>query len=72
MIPSYSGMLKEAVEDYSSALCINPTNETVYIEFLKVREELKFSEKSSKKAFHSNSYDSIAYIDDTSTNCSSI
>ena len=68
----FLGMLKEAVEDYSSALCINPTNETVYLEFLKLREELKFRMKSSKKAFHSNSYDSIAYIDDSSTNCSSI
>ena len=65
-------MLEEAVEDYSSALCINPTNETIYLEFLKLREELKSRMKSSEKAFHSNSYDSIAYIDDSSTNCSSI
>ena len=65
-------MLEEALEDYSSALCIDPTNHTVYLDFLKLREELKFRIRSSKKALHSKSYDSIAYIDDNSTNCSSI
>ena len=64
-------MLEEALEDYSSALCIDPTNHTVYLDFLKLREELKFRIRSSKKAL-SKSYDSIAYIDDNSTNCSSI
>ena len=65
-------MLEEALDDYSSSLCINPTNQMVYLEFLKLREELKFRMRRSKKILHSESYDSLAYIDDNSTNCSSI
>merc|ERR1712079_233174 len=32
-----AAMLEEALEDYSSALCIDPTNHTVYLDFLKLR-----------------------------------
>lgn len=65
-------MLEEALDDFSSSLCINPTNQMVYLEFLKLREELKFRMRRSRKDLQSDSYDSIAYIDDNSTNCSSI
>ena len=64
------GLVAEAVEDYAAALRLQPTNQTVYLEFLKLREELKM--KSRKQAFFSRSCDSIAYIDDSETNCSSI
>ena len=65
-------MIKEAVEDYAEALKTDPTNKPIYLEFLKLREELKMLMKIQKNAFCVGSYDSIAYIDDTETNCSSV
>ena len=67
-----SGCLGEALKDYSSALCLVPTNKSIYLTFLKLREEMKMKSQSNKNAFCLGSADSIAYIDDTSTNCSSI
>ena len=61
-------MTLEALEDYSAALRIDPTNKIIYLDYLKLREEWK----STKNAFLSQSYDSIVYIDDCVTNCSSI
>ena len=61
-------MTLEALEDYSAALEIDPTNKLIYFDYLKLREEWK----STKNAFLSQSYDSIVYIDDSVTNCSSI
>ena len=61
-------MKLEALEDYSAALRIDPTNKVIYLDYLKLREEWK----STKNAFLSQSYDSIVYIDDCVTNCSSI
>ena len=61
-------MTLEALEDYSAALRIDPTNKLIYLDYLKLREEWK----STKNAFLSQSYDSIVYIDDCVTNCSSI
>ena len=66
------GRLSEAVKDYSSALCRVPTNRGIYLAFLKLREEMKMKNQSNKNAFGLGSCDSIAYIDDTSTNCSSV
>ena len=65
-------MLKEAVDDYAEALKIEPINQQLYLDYLKLREELKFSVRNQKIAFKSGSFESIAYIDDTVTNCSSI
>ena len=67
-----SDMIKEAVEDYAQALKTDPTNKPIYLEFLKLREELKMLMKIQNTAFCIDSFDSIAYIDDTETNCSSI
>ena len=64
-----AGQTERALEDFSAALRVEPTNKTVYLEFLEVREELK---QTNKFAFGIGSSDSIAYIDDTSTNCSSV
>ena len=61
-------MTLEALEDYAAALRIDPTNKVIYLDYLKLREEWK----STKNAFLSQSYDSIVYIDDCVTNCSSI
>lgn len=61
-------MTLEALEDYSAALKRDPTNKLIYLDYLKLREEWK----STKNAFLSQSYDSIVYIDDSVTNCSSI
>ena len=65
-------MISEALEDYTTALRIDPTNKAIYLEFLKLREKLKLTLRSRKNAFFSQSCDSIAYIDDSVTNCSSI
>ena len=65
------GLVAEAVEDYAAALRLQPTNQTVYLEFLKLREEMKMKSRK-QQAFLSRSCDSIAYIDDSETNCSSI
>ena len=61
-------MTLEALEDYAAALRIDPTNKVIYLDYLKLREEWK----STKNAFLSQSYDSIVYIEDCVTNCSSI
>ena len=63
-------MIPEALEDYSAALRIDPTNKVIYLDYLKLREEWKL--QTTKNAFLSQSYDSIVYIDDCVTNCSSI
>ena len=67
-----SDMIKEAVEDYAKALKTDPTNKPIYLEFLKLREELKMLMNIQNTAFCIDSFDSIAYIDDTETNFSSI
>lgn len=64
-------MIPEALEDYSAALRIDPTNKVIYLDYLKLREEWKLT-LQTKNAFLSQSYDSIVYIDDCVTNCSSI
>ena len=63
-------MKSEALEDYCTALKIDPTNKVMYLDYLKLREEWKL--QTTKNAFLSESYDSIVYIDDSVTNCSSI
>lgn len=65
-------MTPEALEDYSAALRIEPTNKVIYLDYLKLREEWKLTLQTTKNAFLSQSYDSIVYIDDCVTNCSSI
>ena len=63
-------MIAEALEDYSAALRMDPTNKVIYLDYLRLREEWKL--QTTKNAFLSESYDSIVYIDDCVTNCSSI
>jgi len=66
------GRLSEALKDYSSALCADPTNRGLYLTFLKLREEIKMKNQTNKNAFGPGSCDSMAYIDDTATICSSV
>ena len=66
------GRLGEALKDYSSASCLVPNNKGIYLSFLKLRDEMKAKTDSKKTALYLGSANSLAYIDDTSTNCSSI
>ena len=66
------GHLGEALKDYSSASCLVPNNKGIYLSFLKLRDEMKAKTDSKKTALYLGSANSLAYIDDTSTNCSSI
>jgi tetratricopeptide (TPR) repeat protein len=67
-----SGNYEDALVDLNEALKLVPTNREVNKIILKVKEEMKQPGELVKLALGFDSSETISYIDDTSTNVSSL